>query len=364
MRSSSVPRIGYAALSADLEAPGDRRRFVAYARARDLPFELADPNERYDLVVLTEAADISVWPEYRHGKIVYDLIDSYLSIPRINLRQLLRGPAWYLFGKHRNLRFDYFSCVRAMCRRADAVVCSTQEQQSIISELCDNVHVILDVQSMVVKNVKTVYLPNKPLRLVWEGLASNLPQLVVIAPVVQTLLQTRPVELHVVTDPRRGRLKGGLGQIDTQRFLARHFKNAVFHAWNEEMCSEIITSCDLALVPIDLKDPFVRGKPENKLLLLWRMGMPVVVSATPAYRRAMAGAGTPWLACATGAEWLATLDRVLSNEDARREVAGRGRHYAEAVNSTEAILSRWDRLFNSLGCSFGANAGQKVQCIN
>ncbi len=352
----SAPRIGYAALSANLEAPGDRRRFVAYARARNLPFEFADPNERYDVVVLTESADISVWPEYRHGKVVYDLIDSYLSVPRTNLKQLLRGSAWYLLGKHKRLRFDYVNSIRAMCRRADAVICSTQEQQSLIRTMCDNVHIILDMHSMVVKNVKNAYAAGRALRLVWEGLPSNLSQLAKIAPAIRTLLKERSVELHVVTDPTRSRLKGVLGPIDTREFLARHFTNAVFHAWHEQTCSEIITSCDLALIPIDLDNPFVSGKPENKLLLLWRMAMPVVVSATPAYQRAMASAGTPELACATDTEWLLTLDRMSSDEDARRDAAARGHAYAESAHGTEVVLSRWDRLFNSVGYSFQQRA--------
>jgi hypothetical protein len=36
-------RVGYAANSPDLSAPGDRRRFVAYAERRGIAFELADP---------------------------------------------------------------------------------------------------------------------------------------------------------------------------------------------------------------------------------------------------------------------------------------------------------------------------------
>jgi hypothetical protein len=348
----SAVRIGYSPLSANFEAPGDRRRFVAYARARNLPFEVADPNERYDVVVLTEAADISVWPDYRHGKIVYDLIDSYLSVSRTSPSQLLRGSAWYLLGKHRRLRFDYLNSIRAMCHRADAVICSTQEQQYAIRPMCDNVHIILDDHSMVVRNVKKAYSAGKPLRLVWEGLPSNLSQLAEIGPVIRPLLGDRSVELHVVTDPTRDRLKGLLGQIDTQAALARDFTAAVFHPWYEQTCSEIITSCDLAMIPIELDNPFVAGKPENKLLLLWRMGLPVVVSATPAYRRAMASAGTPELACANRDEWLSAIERMAVDESVRRDAAARGRAYAEVVHGTEAILSRWDRLFGSLGYSF------------
>ena len=321
-------------------------------RARDLAFEIADPNERYDVVVLTEAADISVWPDYRHGKVAYDLIDSYLSVPRTNLNQLLRGSAWYLLGKHKKLRVDYLNSIRAMCRRADAVICSTQEQQSVIQDLCDNVHIILDDHSTVVRNVKQIYAAARPFRLAWEGLPSNLPQLAEIAPVIRPLLRDRAVELHVVTDPTRDRLKGLLGQIDTQKVLARNFTNAVFHPWREQTCSETMTSCDLALIPIELDNPFVVGKPENKLLLLWRMGMPVVVSATPAYRRAMANAGTPKLACASDGEWSSILEGMLTDENTRRDAAARGRDYAETVHGREAVLSRWDKLFSSLGYSF------------
>ena len=104
------------------------------------------------------------------------------------------------------------------CRRCYLL---TQEQQSVIQDLCDNVHIILDDHSTVVRNVKQIYAAARPFRLAWEGLPSNLPQLAEIAPVIRPLLRDRAVELHVVTDPTRDRLKGLLGQIDTQKVLAR-----------------------------------------------------------------------------------------------------------------------------------------------
>jgi hypothetical protein len=265
----------------------------------------------------------------------------------------LRGTAWFVIGKHKKFRFDYLNSIRAMCRRADAVVCTTQEQQNLIQEMCDNVHIILDLHSTVVKNVKSDYSASKPFRMVWEGLPSNLSQLTRIAPLLRPLLNERSAELHVVTDSALSRLKGMLGQIDTRKALARNFANAVFHDWQEQTCSEIITSCDLAIIPIDLGDPFVVGKPENKLLLLWRMGMPVIVSATPTYRRAMADAGTAELACANDGEWLSALQRLLVDEDARRDAAMRGRAHAETRHGSDQVLSLWDGLFNSLGYAFG-----------
>jgi hypothetical protein len=107
------------------------------------------------------------------------------------------------------------------------------------------------------------------------------------------------------------------------------------------------------LIPIDLDDPFVRGKPENKLLLLWRMGMPAVVAATPAYLRAMSEIGTSVLACRSEDEWISSLTRMASQEPARREAARRGREHAEIVHGPEAVMQRWDTMFRSIGFEFG-----------
>jgi hypothetical protein len=356
-RLGSHPRIGYAPYSATLMPPGDRRRFVSYASKRGLPFEIADPKEKYDLVILSELADISVWPDYPHGKMVYDLIDSYLSVPRTKWKQLLRGPAWYLAGRNRRFQIDFLSGIQNICRRSDAVVCSATEQRKAIEEFCGNVHVILDFQAMVVGEAKSDYAAHSPFRLGWEGLPSNLTQLVQIAPVLGAMV-SRDVILHVVTDSVRARLNGILGTVDSREFLSRHFSEYVFHDWDEATCSGIVTSCDLAVIPIDLDDPLVRGKSVNKLILLWRMGLPVVAAATPAYREAMTEVGTPELACVNNAEWISAIERMMSDEDIRRDSAERGRKYAETVYGSDAILARWDSMFASIGFSFDTQSDQ------
>ena len=40
--------------------------------------------------------------------------------------------------------------------------------------------------------------------------------------------------------------------------------------------------CDFGIIPVDQKSLFTLGKPENKLLLLWKLGLPVLVSNTKA----------------------------------------------------------------------------------
>ena len=121
-------RIGYVPLSRNLDKPGDRRRFVYYARSRNLPFEIAKPAEKYDVVVVSQSADLSIWSEYDKGgaKIVYDFIDSYLAVPRNSVKGRLRGFAKYISGQSRRPRLNHWKALESMCARADAVICTTQ----------------------------------------------------------------------------------------------------------------------------------------------------------------------------------------------------------------------------------------------
>ena len=346
------PRIGYAPFSSNLTHPGDRRRFLAYARARGLRFEIARLDQRYDVVVLSELADISVWPEYRHGKIVYDSIDSYLSIPRTDLKQMLRGVAWFASGRHRRLSLNFPAAIGRMCRRADAVICTTEAQKQQIAPFCSNVHIILDIHDHAVRNRKSDYRGGVPFNLLWEGLPSNIPHLKTIRLVLHELSQRRPVTLNIVTDTDRPRLFGRFGRIETLAVARRIFDNVAFHRWDEATFSDIVTGSDAAIIPIALDDVFAAGKPGNKLALLWRLAMPVVTSATPAYLSMQNAAGLSRFACRDAADWFAALDRLMTNEGERREAGERGHTFVTSKLSTNKLLELWDEAFSSVGFDF------------
>lgn len=341
-------RIGYVPVSANLQGPGDRRRFVYYARSRNLQFEIADPDKSYDVVVVTQMADLSVWSRYYRGKIIYDAIDSYLVIPKTNVKGILRGLAKYLAGRSRYLQLNYWRAIEHMCRRADVVICSTEEQRNDISKFCQNVRIILDIHSAVVHKVKSNFDLSNPIRLVWEGLPQTLSSLTSIQKVVQRLSRDQPLELHLVTDKSYYRYLQTYGKADTLRSIRKMFPNTVLHEWKEETCADIIASCDIAVIPLNMNDPFAAGKPENKLLLLWRLGMPVVTSATPAYRRAMHNAGQN-LTCATDDEWYETLKRMLQSKTLREESATKGREYSQNEFDEKKVLGLWDAAFASIG---------------
>jgi glycosyltransferase involved in cell wall biosynthesis len=351
-------RIGYVPYSSSLERPGDRRRFPYYASKRGIDFEIANPAKEYDLVILSERADLSVWSRYVRGKIVYDLIDSYLAIPRTNLKGQLRGLFKFLSRQSRYLQLDHWEAIKGMCARADAVVCSTEEQRQDVLRFCSNVHIILDAHMEVARVTKTDYSAKQPFRLVWEGLPQTLASLRQLRPALEKLRARHEVEMHIVTDNEHYRYLGRYVKTRTLQEAQKILSDVHFHEWKQADCADIICSCDLAVIPLALDDPFAAGKPENKLLLFWRMGMPVVTSASPAYVRAMRAAGMDYT-IKDATDWVKVIEQLLLDESARREAGLLGKAYTERELSETSLLARWDAVFLSVGIPF---AVEKAVC--
>ena len=90
-----------------------------------------------------------------------------------------------------------------------------------------------------------------------------------------------------------------------------------------------------------------KGKTEDKLFIFWLMGLPTVVSETPAHLRAMKGAGLS-MACSSTNDWVSTIKDIVDNKTKRNQSAKKGFDYATRVNSEERSISLWDDLFEDI----------------
>lgn len=344
-------RFAYAPLSKDFSQPGDKWRFCSYASRRGISYEIADPAKNYSVVVLSQGADLSQWHSFpkNKGKVIFDFVDSYLAIPEWEVRSIVRGPAKFFFRQNRYLHLNYRKLLEAMCRRADAVICATEEQKLDILPFCKNVHIILDFHTTVVQKIKTDYSRGEVFNFVWEGFPNNLVTFRGIMEALKQLKNRHKFAIHIITNLERPLGLREFFRIPTMGLVRDVFdlEDVFLYEWNEKMFSTICTTCDLALIPIPLDNPIYVGKPENKLLLFWRMGIPVITSATPAYSRAMDGCGLP-MTCRSQEEWIATLEHYMEDEGARREAGKRGLAYANEYYGEEALLKRWDALFGTL----------------
>ena len=343
-------KIGYAPYSNSLEQPGDKRRFAYYAKQKKIAFEIADHNKKYDLIYVTHGADLSVWINYQKGsaKIVYELIDSYLSIPTYSFKNLLRGVARYITGQHKHLLFNQRKTIELMCKRADAVVCSTVEQKKYLENLCSNTRIILDFKSMF-KRLKSSYAIHNEINIVWEGLPYNIKSFSVIKNALSVLNKRYKVNLHMITSLEYGKFMGKYIKKNTINDINKILDaNTIYlYEWNEHTCSHIAGACDLAVIPNNKYDPMDWGKPENKLLIFWLMGLPTITSATPAHLRTMDKAELS-MTCSSEEQWIELLEYYIKNLDDRELVANKGFAFASSVNSDKVIMSQWDDLFKSV----------------
>lgn len=348
-------RIGYAGYSRDFSVAGDRRRFARYARLKGLEISYPELSRPYDLVVATYSSDIPGWVarKRREGdgfRLVFELIDSYFNQTG-RVRRLLKGTARYAIGTDSRLSPDFLRMLATACETADAVICSTEEQHEDIRKYNPNVHISFDDFGDELGAPKSDYRRGDKLKLVWEGQSTTVPNLQVIRGPLNDLRDR--IELHVVTDPLIHRWFGRFGAYPAIDALRGIECEKVFHPWRKDSFARLIKACDASVIPIERSNRLWWGKPENKLVLLWKLGMPVLTSATPVYRRVMDRAGVD-MSCASEAEWGAALERLLAAPGPELERIGRKcRAYAEAAYSRDAFLERFDSVFESVGFTAG-----------
>ena len=342
-------RIGYSPHSSDLGGLGDKGRFCYFSDKKNIKFEIADPSKSYDLVVVTSSGDLTVWSQYQKGnaKIIYDQVDSYQAVSKYELRSALRGTGKYFSGKHRYLQFDYRKSIEDMCRRADAVVCATLEQKEDFLHHCENVHAILDVHTSIIRDIKKEYSSGNPFNLVWEGLPENIRSFLEIRDVLHSINSQQEICLHIISNLEYYQYLRKYGKRQTLDICRKVFDRTYLYDWNVLTASKIITACDIALIPISVQEPLAFAKPENKLLLFWKMGIPTLVSATPAYERTMKQADMGMF-CRTDSEWFDKILKYMEDESARREAGEKGRAFTDKHYSAEQAVSQWGDVIQSV----------------
>ena len=334
----------------DLALPGDRRRFVFYAREKNIPFSLASVNETYDIVYLTMGCNISKWLDYKkknpHVKLVFEITDSYF-LEGLNFYTAIRGPVRFFSRKETQLYFNYQRAIVKMLKAADAVVCATPIQKDYILQYNSNVHISLDFFSNDITHYKTDFSSSGKLKLVWEGQSYTANNILYINDVLEKF--SKDVELHIITDPEI-RYPFKIFNRSTAKLLAPLKCQHFIHDWTRDTFSEIISRMDLAIIPLGNSQhgKLTMNKPENKLLLFWQMGIPTIVSTSPAYKRVMDKAGLP-LYCNTKEEWHEKINSFMkTSEDGRKELTVKASEYIKTYHSKEIILKKWDDIFASL----------------
>lgn len=345
-------KIGYSPSSKTLLEPGDRRRFCSYFKVRNFTFHIADYNQQYDIVFLSYYhCDIPKWIEYKkkYGdktRLIFEMVDSYL-FESSNFKSAFRGVSKFIDGTSSKLYFDYKDAIIEIVKIADAVVCTTVEQRNELSKFNSNVHLLLDITEGEVLTQKRDFTVNGKLKIVWEGMAYTLHNMLIIKDVLNELEDK--IELHIITDKMYYKYSKKYILKQTSDILQSVECSKSFYQWDQATLSETIVNCDLAIIPIDLSDAFASGKPENKLVLFWQHNIPVLTSATSSYVKAMNDAGLSRMFCSELNEWRNMILRYYNmNADERENIAKKGLDFAKSQHSLTVRLAQWDKCFISV----------------
>jgi hypothetical protein len=358
-------RIGYSPSSKSLLESGDRRRFCSYSNHRNFSYEIADYNKEYDIVFLSYyLCDIPKWIEYKkkHGnktKIIFELVDSYLFENNI-FKLMFRGASKFIDGTYSKIYLDYKKAIIDIIKISDAVVCTTFEQKKEIEKYNKNVHILLDITEDDVFEKKNNFSVGNKLKLVWEGMPYTLNNLLVIKEVLEEMKDK--IELHIITDELYHKYSKKYFLRKTEEIVRNIDCEKYFHKWDKSTFSSTIVSCDLAIIPIDMRNIFAAGKPENKLILFWQHQIPVITSNTPAYVKAMNAAGLEDMNCINNKAWLRAIKRYFSlSINERKNIINKSKLFINAHHSLEKRLALWDKCFESIAYNLRKNISTNIK---
>jgi hypothetical protein len=350
-------KIGCIPNASDFLHPQDRRRYIPYFKAKNISFEPADYNKDYNILLISLNADLNKWANYKkkqidkgkNVRIIFDLSDLYL-VERVII-DCLRSIYHYLSGRTSTLRFTYKKTIMDMLQCSDVIICGSKEQKEYLSKKHDNVVIVRDYFFDDIRQIKNDYsLASKnELNILWEGLSHGNIEIFKMIRLILENLKEYNIRMHFITDLEYCKIGSSYLCQPTFNVLKKIFNKSnisfKIYDWNVLTFSSIATKCDFALIPIP-DNPFMQQKPENKLLLFWSMGLPVITTNTKSYARVMKEINENYI-CNFYDEWKQKITLLASSKVRREEYITAAKKYVDKHCSPHAIFNTWDYiLFN------------------
>ena len=344
-------KIGYIPNSPDAGHPADRRRLVYWAKKRGHDI-LLDLNKKHDVLILSGRANLTHWAKMENrSPLILDLVDGYLGKEPL-WRDWIRGTGKVITGHNSGTPRPYRKIVSEACQLAQAVVCATVEQRETIIPFCTNTHTSLDFHEefpMIPFN-REVENENFP-ALMWEGLPFTARGLLLLKNSFSKIAELNSISLEMVTDLEYPLFLGKYFYQPTEKILedipntlGENFK---LIRWKLEGVVEAAKRSHIAVLPLDPFGTLNPLKPENRLLMMWRMGLPTLASPSLAYLRVMRETQIDGI-CHDPDEWHKKITQLMESVELRQESVEKGQQYIRDRHSREILLNAWDELFESV----------------
>ena len=309
-------KIGYLPSKLDISEPRDRRGFYWFVQEKKLKIEIADLNKKYDLIyVVCNGNNLSKLLEYKKKfpktKLVLDIVDAYLE-DRNFINIFFRGIIKFILRKEKKLYFSYTKLLKNFITECYAVICATELQKKTLLKFNKNVKVSLDYMEVDFRRrSKDISLKKNSLDIFWEGKIYSLKHLKIFNKLSEKL--KKKIHFHILTNLK-------VEVIPNMYYLkAKSISNAfnfnfTIHPWTKENVYKVSDFCDIGIIPLNMRDKVAFNKCENKLILMWILGLPVITTATPAYCKAMKNLSNQRL-CSNLIDWENNLTKFLESSE-------------------------------------------------
>ena len=345
-------KVGYWPLTQNLLSAGDRRRTVFWAQARGHEI-VTDLNQKVDVIIASERTNFNSARMFKKKTpILFDLIDAYLS-PLNMVDDLARGIAKKFSGQISGEVKSFSNHVRDFCLEVDAVICSSVEQEKVIKPYNQNTHVILDSHDELpfIEPLRPDQVKATESRILWEGQPATIRGVRQVSATLSQLAISNRLRFDFVTDVNYFEILGKYFERSTLALLRKDLKEVQdkisLIPWSPSNLVEAAKNSSVAMIPINLSVPMQRLKPENRLLIMWRLGLPCLCSASPAYVRVSDVAGVK-STCENDEDWQTKFFSLLNNPGFAYEEVVRGQDYLREYHNRTILLDKWDRAVESV----------------
>lgn len=339
--------IGIVPYSKDLSHPADRRRLKILLKILNKDYEIADINKTYDFVFLSEKADLTSWIHYDLSPVMFDLCDAYLFQNKYSFRNIFHGLFGYFVDSYSSPYIFHTNFLKKCCKKFNTIICSSDFQRDLILDYNKNVFDITD--TFEIDNITNIPKKNKKnIHIFWEGLGVSSLNLKNLIKIFKKNKSKFDITLVVCSDKYFYNYFNKFLKIYIVNWLQSTGIKFIFYQWSLKNLIKSSSICDFAVIPLNLDNPIIKYKNFNKLLLMWRLGLVTITSASPSYKRLMDKAGFQ-LYCNNENDWINKIEHLigLSTND-KQSYIDKSKKVIKDCYSNDIIKKKWLESYNSL----------------
>ncbi|HNW42944.1 MAG TPA: hypothetical protein PKI19_00465 [Elusimicrobiales bacterium] len=233
---------------------------------------------------------------------------------------------------------------REMLERSRHVVAGSEFQRKKFLAYNPNVSRLTDAVTPDILGLHARYDNPGPCRLAWFGNVMSLHGFKAMGDALDILAARGSYELVlIVSDYVQGRFLGAYPRtvhefIGRQKIPCRHVQ------WSYEAQLRETAACDIGIVPVDVKEPFVAAKPSGRALLMMGLGLPVVAGPLDAYISDIPeGAG---FIARTPGDWVELVEKLRADPALRENTGTRARQLVQSGFSEQAFAAKYAQIID------------------